>query len=235
MALPLIARDIVNKAAKKIRLYPSDQPLEGEKFKAGMSILNDVLDVISASPVLLPFTKLLEFPLLADKTAYSIGQENSCDVVNPKPVSINDVFITIGNVKYPIEIVSQHDNYSLTRCSLTQTLYNYVFVRPEDDRTILEFVFKPWSLGTCTINAKFEIPNVSLPSDEIGLPQKYRFFLEYSVARELASEYGGWSQEKEGLYKGYLSDIQNSSYIDIQPRKHLFVSNNNIVNYGWVW
>jgi len=230
----LIVRDIVNNAAQKMRIYPSDQPLEDDIFKNGIKILNRVLYNLNSEILLIPYRSILQFPITISKKSYTIGKELTNDVVHNKPLNINNVLVVVGNVTYPLKIISQYQNYALTKCTLSQRFPNYVFVSYAIDYTTLEFVFNPWMDGECFINAKFEIDYVQTADDEIKLPLNYAFFLEYSVARELSQIYGGWTPDKETLYKEHLASVKDYSEIDLDSRQDLFVKNNNRrLFYGW--
>jgi len=224
-----IADDIIKAAYDKIGLLPEDGNLSGGKSQKGLDLLNAQLKQYESDQDLIAYDSDLSFPLIIGQNEYKISSNTSLspDVVANKIVRLKFVNLIVNDIQYPVNIVEDHVWFrKVQNLSLTGRPFD-VYLQNEPEASNLIFLRKPEQIYICNIKAKFNLSDLDFSSNLTSVPQDYKMFLIYELARLLVDNFPGtnWSDLSESIYERYKANIISST------DKNMTAVTSSVLNY----
>lgn len=195
--MPLIyARQPCTTALRLLGVAAADSPIEADMAQAALEALNSLLDAWSTDTLLTYTRPKIALPLVAGQQVYTWGDmAPPCDIAGVPPVRLDLCLLEIGGSPvedWQITVLDQTQFETQIWLKTMQSTYvEYVYLEPTRPVALLH----TWPVPTapaCTLQL---IPWPAQPQythwDEgLEWPNGYLRMLSYSLAVELAPQYG---------------------------------------------
>jgi hypothetical protein len=122
------AVDLITRALKAIGNIGSGEVPTAPDANDSLEILNEMLDSWSTSSTLVFCNNEESFPLQSNKGVYSMGQGGDFPTV--RPVDIQSVYVRLGAVDYPVQIIDNDAYSSIATKSTTGGIPRFLYINP---------------------------------------------------------------------------------------------------------
>lgn len=199
-------------AHRLANIYAEDEEPTAPQMQRGLDYINETLDSLSGNGIQIPYTNTVTFNTQAGKDTYTFSREVGADVNTNKIIEITDVYLTYGDVRFPMEKIEHDQAYQLVRYPTAKTRPTQVFMQNTNFGTELVLFYNPDDVYPITVRGKQVLDNVALGADLTNVPPNYRKFLRYALGRELSNVFdnGGWSDKKEKEYMELLNNLHGT-------------------------
>jgi hypothetical protein len=142
-------------------------------------------------------TTEIVLPLVAGQTSYSIGSDNTNDLVTHKPLRLIQAFLRNLSVDpfidMPMTLISEQE-YNILGSKFSEGAVNSVYYKPYVNHGIAKVFLTP-NTSTATnyelhLNVQRPIEDISGANQTFDFPSEWYQSLRWGLASELASEYG---------------------------------------------
>ena len=233
--------DLIRSAYRLLNVNAIGDQLPADMANEGLDILNSMIDNWNTNKYYTYkiITELLQ--LVPGKNVYTIGNDPSADFITTRPTKIETAFTRDSTIPQPVdwqlEIITnkQFQTIPLKTINITYPYYlMYVPDYPVATITLYPTPTKVLSLGL----SKWQlIDQFGSLNDTIKLPPGYWMCLKYSLALELAPQFGKAAGPGSELYdraRHLQADIKRLN--DFEPRlmscdAALIQTNRNAVNF----
>lgn len=204
---------IIERAFRLIGIASDDRNLPGERVQEGFDLLNALVDEFSSESSMIPYETSLSFNMTAGQDVYEISNLGSADITSNPLVSLSFIRLEDLDIKFPIGIIESVTEWTNRKNVNLTGRPRQVYVTREVNKSFLNFREKPDKAYSTELFGKFILDNLSLSTDIPNLPPRYNLFLEYALARLLASRYPGsiWNDLSEKKYNEMLESASNSN------------------------
>lgn len=185
-------------------------------------------------------TTEITLPLVAGQTSYSIGSENTNDLITNKPLRLIQAFLRNLSVDpfidMPMTLISEQE-YNILGSKFSEGAINSVYYKPYVNHGIAKVFLTP-NTSTATnyelhLNVQRPIEDISGANQTFDFPSEWYQSLRWGLASELASEYGLTTERISAIisransYKERLSawDTEyNSTFFqpDVRMNQHAY-------------
>lgn len=139
----------------------------------------------------------LVIPLTVNKTSYTIGPDNSNDVVNYKPLRVIQAFLRNTSVNphvdMPMTLISEQE-YNILGSKFSTGTVNSVFYKPYVSNGIVKVFLTPDTHAeqTYELHVAYQRPlmDITNANQTFDFPQEWYQSLRWGLAAELAADYG---------------------------------------------
>lgn len=227
------SNDLVRKAYQLIRIIDDNDTLTATQLQTGIDYLNYIVSFDEQKGARVPYSQLLEFPLVGGQARYVISDNVGADVAsNPILDIVNACIILSGNVRWPLQVLNDDQYYNNIRPQTTTGQPFYLFFQQSNTTALpnagfVELWPVPNQTYTLSIYCKLS-QNTFTAATTIDAPGWYLEYLEYSLAYKLGERYkiGIWDQRQQARYDELRSFLFNNSDQDytVQPSPALIGS-----------
>jgi hypothetical protein len=211
---------LIEQAFRKAGLFTQDRIIQGYKINEALDMLNDILDENSSEMSYVAFYEVFTFAMTPGQREYTIGRNVGNDVDHNRIVALKQVSLIASGARYPVNIISDNDYYSVIYYESAQGRPSSVFFQNEIGQSNLIFISKPDIAYDCEIKAKFILSNLALNTDITNVPPYYLQYLKYALAKELALEYlpANWTAAHESRFKKLENHLRMMNDYDVDLR-----------------
>lgn len=178
---------IAKSALRKISSLASDE-IEAEDLAICLECLNDMMDTWNSEELTIPSITSHEFQLVSGTQSYTIGPGAVFDMPRPPKIIDGQCTVKIGNLEYPLRVLSREEWGTVRIKSLPTTIPYAIFY--DQDSPLGNISFYPIPGATSFI---FYAPNllsqITNSSDVFYLPPAYSEALKFGLAVRVASEF----------------------------------------------
>jgi hypothetical protein len=212
----LTARKIIHNAYLMLGIKKFGETVSGEEAEIGLSLFNELLESFSQNGLLIPYRETISFTMTPNKGVYTVSEVVAADV-NARPIERLDyVSFQSDTVIYPCNILTANGFYENFRVQGLASMPYNVLLQKATYQSELIFYPIPDREYVCTVQGKFKFADVELDDRLDELPDVYRRFMRYGIARELCEAYGvEWSSKNEAIYQELLRTAESSNDIDL--------------------
>lgn len=212
----ITARKIIHAAYRMLGIKKFGETVSGEEAIAALDLFNELLESFSQSGMLIPYLEQITFTMTPNKGVYTISKNTDADIINRQIARLDYASFTIDDVTYPCNILSKNEFYKNLRVTDLASLPYNVLLQKATYHSELIFYPLPDRDYTCTVNAKLAFDDVELDDRLDEIPDVYRRFMRYALARELCEVYGvEWSPKNETIYQELLRTAEASNDLDL--------------------
>lgn len=180
------ALNLIEEILQELGVLGAGETPDADDAALCLSAINTVLDSWRLENLYAYTQNLVTFTLPAGTVSRTIGPGMQIDTVRPVRIESGS-FITVGNLDYPLEVISQEQYDSITLKTLEgpwPTVCMY-----QDDYPTGSIKFYP--LGACTVSLLLQVPLTSFPlsTTTFDMPPGYRRALSLTATEEVATKF----------------------------------------------
>jgi hypothetical protein len=183
------AIDIIKRSFRSINVIGGSEDLTADMAQTGLDLLNAMLESWSNESLIVYQSTLLNFPLVAGQSNYTIGTGGNFNTT--RPTTIDSGYIRWNTIDYPLSLINtdQYDGIPL-KTSPNQISYA-LYVDAGFPLTTLKLFPTP-NDATAQIFLEAKVPFMGFTSltDPINMPPGYERALDRNLAIEIAPQYG---------------------------------------------
>lgn len=217
----LTVREFVKQMYRSITANAPTVPLHGDDQKEAIVILNQLLKYYSANGLLLTITKQISYALTANQQTVTFGEAAAVpapDVAEGKLTNINEAWLELDNVTYPLQVVDEAVFYGQNIYAPLSGLPQYCILLPDNNINTLRLYPAPSQQYTLNVRGKFSKEDVDSNDSLDALPPYYYRFLLLACARDVCIYKGrltAWTEQLENLYTEAKKEMESASKINM--------------------
>ena len=183
------ANDIINRSFRLLGVNGAGETPTAAEASDALVSLNAMLEQWTIDNLMLYAENESNYGLTSGTGEYSIGPTGA--FVSTRPTAIIQAFVRDGSTDYQVEIVTS-DLYNKIKSKATESTYpNYLYYNPEYSNGQIKLYPVPNKSGTFLyLITKQPFSSFLSLTNYVTLPPAYEKALAYSLAIELAPEYG---------------------------------------------
>lgn len=216
------AAKIIQGAYRKIGKNSDDRNLGKSKLNEGLNYLNLLFQSYLTNTQLIEYDEEITFNLIIGQRSYIISKDSTPtpDVNENMIVKLKHVNLVNGNIRYPVEIVTDVYAYKTQRDTTITQRPKWVFLQNGINYSTLDFIIKPDLTYQCIVKAKFARNTIlvsELNNELLEIPKGNYLFFEIQLAKILHLNYPGsvWNAELESHLIELMEDVQSAGDIDV--------------------
>ena len=180
------ARDIIKDALRKIHVLGTGSSLDATEANDALSVLNDMLAMISAQGGFIYQETKETFNLVGNQGVYTIGTGQ--DFNTSPPLDIKAAFITIGSTDYSLEKYDEKEYARIAQKDISGYIGG-VYYYDANHPIANIFIYPVPTTGTITLYSRKYLSSFDDLDTVYELPDYYRTMLVYNLAEWIAPEY----------------------------------------------
>lgn len=210
-------------------------PLQGNDMSKGIQFLNERLQAYSANGLMLTIAKEVTLSVAINQgeiTFGNIGFTPTPDILEGRLANLENAWINLDGVDYPLIIESRHEFFSSYKYQPLQGLPRFIIVKPETNLTRVQIFPAPSQVYEMHVYGKFQLATVRQVDSMDSLPTYYIRFLRLAVAKDLAvykSRTDAWTPFLEQLLQEAIDDMDAASSINLD----INVNSESWLNGAW--
>ena len=207
MPSPISAYDLITTAMRKMGVLAAGETPSADEANTGLQALNDVIETFNLQNLALTGGLPATFTTTAGLNTYTIGVGGTWN--GQRPVSIFSAYCTLTGVDFPIALWSLEEWMNEPVKSTQQPIIErMVYVNSSPLGNVILWP-TPSQAVSVTLNYEDEISQVASLATTLTLPPGYARALQYAVAVELQSEFGG--QDMTAYARATLAIIKRAN------------------------
>lgn len=179
------ARNIIEKACRKLHVLGRGQTLSAEESASALETLNDMLSSLSAESVYIYNTTHESFSLTG-ATSYTIGTSGVFNTA--APIEIGSMFVRQGSIDYALRQLNEAEYANISLKSQTGISDCFYYDANTPLGTIYLYPASPAGT-TLNIYSKKALTSFSDLTTDYTLPDGFVDMLVYNLAQRLAPDY----------------------------------------------
>ena len=207
MPSPIAVSDLIATAMRKLGVLAGGEVPTADEANVGFQALNDVLETWSIDGMALTQGLPATFATIAGTSTYSIGAGGAWN--GQRPAMVSSAYSTLANVDYPIGMwtLDEYMNETLKQIQ-APIVERMVYVNSAPLGQVILWPV-PSQVVNITLNYENELAQVASLGTVLTLAPAYIRALQYAVAQELQSEFGG--QDMSGYARASLAAIKRAN------------------------
>lgn len=183
----LNAGDIIKQALQQVRVLGADEALNAYDGALGLDYLNDTMAELAEDTLMVFGATLENFNLTAGQAVYTYGTGGDFNVTRPD--RINQVFVRINNIDYPVERISREAYLNLSSKSSESNFPEFYAFEPDYALANFYVYPAPNTAAQIHIDCHKAILTFASVNDVAALPPAYVALLKLELASRLAPAY----------------------------------------------
>lgn len=215
MPSPIAAVDLIQGAMRLAGILASGETATADEINDGLDVLNDVIEGWKIGTLSVWNSDNETFNTVVGQAEYTYGTGG--DFNADRPVRISAAYTTVQGVDFPISLIALTDYDRLSLKTMQQQIVLQAVYLNEYPlgRVILWPV--PAAVVPITFTRNYPLPAVASTSDVIDYPPGAAKALKYTLAIELAGEFGTpVLQTVVDTHKQAMADWKRSNQTPIQ-------------------
>lgn len=213
MPSPSTALELIKAAMRQIGVIATGETPSAAEAADGLSALNDVLETWNLSRLNVWTDQALVFVTTPNVASYTMGPGGTFSVTPGRPVDVTGVFGSFQGVDYQA-LPWSYEQYLAAPVKATGALYpqRYCYI---NDFPLGRLFLWPVPTVALTLNVMVRqqltaAPNLATP---LTYPPGYARALQWSLAAELASQYGvTMTQQQMAMVTGTMAAIKRANH-----------------------
>lgn len=216
----IVVSDLVRSSMRLIGAIATGETPTAEETADGVLCLNDMLENWSTESLSVWSSHNSTFNLIAGQATYTIGPTGNW--VTARPVVIDDAYCSVQGVDFPIMLISQAEYNVIPIKTNQQAIVERLLYVNEFPLGLVTVWPTPAIDATVTLSIRLVIPTPVDANTVLGGPPGYVKALRYSLAVEMAPEFGleasntviQVAADSKGDYKRSNIQVQPARYDD---------------------
>lgn len=181
------AYDIVNRALRINGVIASLDSGDAQDVNDAFTSLNMMIEAWSLEDLMCYYLISNSFTATIGQASYTIGEGGEFDCT--RPLEIVQAFCTVGQIDYPLEIIS-HEEYQNVSMKTLSSVPRAIYYQPNYPLGTVYFYPVPNVAYPVGISQSVQLTKFSELRHELSLPPGYLKALIWNLAVEIAPEYG---------------------------------------------
>jgi hypothetical protein len=182
------ANDIINRALRSLSVIGQGESADQDQAADALVCLNDMVSSWANESLMLYQVSQDSITLTPGKKDYTIG-EGAFDINSARPVSIEQAFIRMLGVDYPVTIIDRQRYESIVLKSTTSTFPAWLYYDTGFPSSTLRIWAAPTQANTLVVDSLKPLQSFPALSSAVSLPPGYERALRLNLAVELMPEY----------------------------------------------
>lgn len=210
-------------------------PLYGNDMTKGVQFLNELLQNYSSSGLLITVAKKVEVTIQNGQSEVTFGAPSfvpTPDVTEGRLANLDNAWLELEGVTYPLIDESRNVFFSSYKYDPQLGLPRFVIIENETNLTRMRLYPGASQVYTLFVWGKFELPEFTQNDDMSTLPNYYRRFLKFALARDLAFYKGrsaAWDEKLQNMYMEAKQDMESVSTVNLL----IDSANESYLNGSW--
>ncbi len=184
----MTVKDLVESSMRLIGALASGETASASELSDAIIVLNDLLGSWSAQSLLIPQTTREVFTLTASQSSYTIGTGG--DFVTTRPMNIINAAVEINGYESPLRVIDSSEWSDIPIKTLQSGFPTHIYTEGSSPLETIKLYPVPSSGLNIILYSQKAFTSFALGSDLINFPPGYSRALRYSLAMELAPEFG---------------------------------------------
>lgn len=207
MPSPITAYDLITTAMRKLGVLAAGETPSADEANTGLQALNDVIETWNVEGMALVGSLPSTYTTTPGVNTYTVGVGGLWN--GQRPAEIQSAYCTVSGVDFPIGIWTLEEWMDQPiKTVQQQVIERLVYVNSYPLGQVVLWP-TPQQAIPVTINFNQEIADVTSLSTTLNLAPGYARALQYAVAVELQSEFGG--QDMSAYAKATLAVIKRAN------------------------
>lgn len=181
------ARNLIERAMRKVGVLTLNEAATADEANEALLTLNDLLASWSTDSLYIVARTTESFPLIGSQAEYTIGTGGDFDT--DRPVYLVDSYFRNGDIDYPLETITD-ENYANIGFKGVSGLPEYINYTNAYPLGRVKIYPAPSTVYTLYLVTEKPVTSIATLDTVIDLPPGWERALVYSLAIELAPEYG---------------------------------------------
>ena len=182
------ANELILSSMRLIGVVATGETPSADEEATALDALNIMIDAWCLEDLFLFRIVENTFSLTSTVSTYTIGTGGTFNTT--RPIEIISAFIRQSNVDYDVFINSKQRFDQLTQKNITSTLVTELYYDPAMPLGTINVYPVPSNTQSLHISSKQQLTQITAPDDDIVVPPGYLRALKYSLAIEIAPEFG---------------------------------------------
>jgi hypothetical protein len=188
MPSPTTALELIKGAMRLIGAIATGETLTADETTDGLKALNDLLENWSVEKLSVWQRVNETFNAVAGQVTYTIGPTGTW--VTTRPVRINDAYCTVNGEDFPVDVINQQQyNDIAVKNQQSSIVERLLYLNTNANGTVTLWPV-PQETAAVTLSMDTLLTNITDVNTSLSYPPGYAKALRYSLAVELAAEFG---------------------------------------------
>lgn len=181
------AQTLIDRSLRLIGALESGESATATESADCLTALNSLIESWQAERLFVYAFQDLTFTLVAGDSTITLGTSGN---IGTRPVKIEQVFIRNNNIDYPVQELDHTRFYGLADKSTQADYPSWFYYEPSFTQGILNLYPAPASAFQLHVVMWVPISTLATVGTSVSLPPGYERALVYSLATEIAPEFG---------------------------------------------
>lgn len=182
------AIDIIKRAMRLARVYDIGEEPSADEAQDCFDALNAMLDSWSTERLMVYVNTSVDVPFTIGVNSRTVGP--SGDVITARPVQVTEAtYVNYNNIDYPVRLMTQEEYNDLPVKSI-QGIPTFLYVNMDMPNVTLKLFPTPGQNVTLKLVSQDALTAFPDLNTDISFPSGYEKALSYSLAEEIAPEFG---------------------------------------------
>lgn len=186
--MTITALNLITSSMRLVGAVASGETLNADEANDALDVLNELLSSWALRNLLAYRNVNSEFNLVAGTQSYTIGPSGAFNT--DRPVSIEGAFVTSGDVDYPLHLLSTEEWNAIAQKGSTSPIPTAIYYDSSYPLGTIWVWPVPSDSIQITLSVNLQFAALTSLAQSISYPPGYSKALRYSLAVELAPEYG---------------------------------------------
>lgn len=211
-------KTILKAALRLLNVKASVDSLSNAELVDGQEVLNQLIDEWSNQKLMQPALVEITHTLTANDGQYTIGSGGDIDVT--RPIKIESALVrVVSNNDYQIDIIESRVWQTIYNKQLTSSYPRSLYYRASYPLGQINIYPLPAEAHTLVMQVWSQISQITNMDTTLSLPPGYEKALKYSLAVDLAPEYGKQiTQGIQGTANESKAWIKTANYGQVQQQ-----------------
>lgn len=184
------ANDLITRALRLGRCIGNDQVLSASEGADGLSVLNSMLDSWSTERLFCYAIRDESFTWAAGSASRTVGAAGN--FATDRPVRVDESsYFTVGGIDYAVQFVNSDAYAAKVLKTTSNTFPSILYVEYTSSALVTLYAYPvPSEANTFHLRTWRLLQSFTGLTTTLALPPGYKRAIEYSLAEELAPEYG---------------------------------------------
>lgn len=180
------ALDVIKRAMRIVGIIGQSETISSSEADDGLVVLNDMLALWATDRTFAYTITQNVFPLVSGVNTYTIG--SSGNFVMPRPVKIDNVFVRINSIDFPLKEINSQD-YDSISYKLNSNIPEYFYYDAGFPLGNI-FLYGTPTQGSIYIDTWQQLNSFTNLATDLTFPPGYATAIAYNLAKFISPEYG---------------------------------------------
>lgn len=214
-------KEFVQDSYQLISANSPTTPLHGNDMSKGVQFMNELLQAYSATGLMLTIARQITFSLPIGQEEITFGAADylpTPDVPLGRLANCQNAWLLLDGVTYPLILENRNVFYQSYKYDPQVGLPRFAIITNETDLTRMRFYPAASQVYEVNIYGKFQLSILTENDDMSSLPEYYKRYLRFALAKDLALYKGrtqAWSPLLQEAYMDAKKDMESVSSVNL--------------------